>query len=109
MSAPAIGALRHRLTLESPVDVDDGAGGFQRNFAAVTAIWGALAPVRAADRFAAGRNEWSLTHRVRLRMRGDVAPGCRLRLGPRVFLIHAAQALDARAAFLVCDCEEIVT
>lgn len=107
MSARSIGAMRHRLMLESPRDVDDGFGGLLRSYAPGPMLWGEIAPARAGERFVAGRTEWALTHRVTLRMRGDVTPGARLRFGARVFLVHAAQAQDARAERLVCQCEEI--
>lgn len=107
MGAPFIGALRHRLMLENPIDADDGFGGFVRSFAPGPMLWAEIAPVRAADRFVAGRNEWTLTHRVTMRRRDDVTPGVRLRFGARVFVVHAAQASAARDDRLVCQCEEI--
>jgi SPP1 family predicted phage head-tail adaptor len=109
MSASAIGALRHRLVLEPPRDEADGFGGFVRTYVAGPMLWGEIAPVRAADRFVAGRDEWTLTHRVTMRRRDDVKPGVRLRFGARIFLVHAARETDARGDRLVCHCEEIAS
>lgn len=43
MSDP--GELRHRLTLEAPVETPDGAGGVTRSFATVATLWAAVTPV----------------------------------------------------------------
>ena len=49
------GELDRRLTLEAPVETDDGAGGVTRSYQTVTTLWAAVAPVSArADIAAAG-------------------------------------------------------
>ena len=40
MSTPPIGALRARLTLETPVRTDDGGGGATVTWTAVADVWG---------------------------------------------------------------------
>ncbi|MDQ0509745.1 head-tail adaptor protein [Ancylobacter amanitiformis] len=107
MTAPATGiaALRHRLVLETPVEVPDGAGGVTRSFLAVDALWGAIetsaAPGEIADRPGA-----VLTHTVTLRAPATVQPGDRLRFGAHHFLVDAVSDPEGRGRRLVCDCRE---
>ncbi len=111
MSAPGVGtgvgvgALRHRLVHETPVETADGMGGVTRAFLAVDALWGAIetsaAPAEIADRPGA-----VLSHRVSLRAPATVQPGDRLRLGARRFLVEAVSDPEGRGRRLVCDCRE---
>ena len=108
MSRPAVGALRHRLTLEGPMETADDMGGRSLTFESIAAVWSDLRALSAKHDFQAGRSEQRTTHRVTLRWRNDVKPGMRLRDGDRVFNIRAVSDLDEGGAHLECLCEEIV-
>ena len=108
MTALDPGLLRTRLVLERPVETPDGQGGATVNFAAVATVWAGIAPVSAKAGEAAGAMTAVVTHRIRLRRRGDLAGGMRLRLGARVFALRAFRDPDETGRYLICDCEEIL-
>ena len=99
------GELDRRLTLEAPVETDDGAGGVTRSYQTVTTLWAAVAPVSArADNAAAGLGA-AVTHRIVIRAGRDVTTRHRLRDGARIFRIVTLRA-SADRRFLEIDAEE---
>lgn len=103
---PAIGALRQRVTIESPVRAEDGGGGATVTWAEVAEVWAAIAPASANERDIAGRLDGVVSHRVVLRFRGDLAGGMRLRHDGRVFRVLVAHDPDERRRWTQCLVEE---
>ena len=68
------GALAARLVLERPVETPDGQGGVERSFDALATVWGRIEPVSARAVEVAGTLPVTLTHRIWLRHRADLAP-----------------------------------
>ena len=101
-----IGALRHRLTLETPVRVDDGGGGVTLTWSAVATLWASIQPGSGNEVFAGDRLTGRITHEIRIRYRPGVTPDMRFRDNSRVFHILAAVELDERRRWLRCLCEE---
>jgi SPP1 family predicted phage head-tail adaptor len=102
----AIGALRHRLTLER-IDATPVGGGAQ------DAVWVAVAELSAAIRPLGGREitgadsfHGTVTHTIRLRYRAEIVPEMRFRMATRVFNIRAVIDRDERKRWLDCQCEE---
>ena len=107
VSSPSIGALRHRLRLEAPVDLSDGVGGFERTYRTISYVWAMISSISAHAQFIEQRFEQSTSIRVDLRWRSDIAAGMRLVFRDRILLIHAVQDVDGTRRFLTCACEEI--
>jgi SPP1 family predicted phage head-tail adaptor len=103
---PSIGRLRHRLVLETPQEVPDGAGGVTRTWNALAHIWAAIEPLGASEALVADRRVARLTHRVLLRKRGDVSRNHRFRLGTRSFAIRSFRDVAKDGRFLECLVEE---
>ena len=109
MIAPVtiIGELNRRLTLEAPVEADDGAGGVTRSYQPVTTLWAQVTPVAAradvqADALAAVRRDT-----IVIRMRDDITTRHRFSEGARLYRILAwRESADRR--FLVIEAEERV-
>lgn len=101
-----IGKLRHRVTLQEPVDTDDGVGGTTRTWSTVAALWARIEPLDAAERTEAGRLEAAVDHRITIRHRA-LTHAMRFAIGTRVFAIRGLTDRDERHRYLVCDCEEI--
>lgn len=101
------GMLNARLVLERPEETPDGQGGVMPSHAAVATVWAHIEPVAAKADEAAGTVRVTVTHRIRLRWRGDLASGMRLRRGVRLFAIRAFCDPDETGRYLICDCEEI--
>jgi len=100
------GSLRHRLTVETPVRLPDGGGGFTTSWEVYTDVWAAIEPLSAGATVTAEGREMRLTHRLRLRHRGDLGPYMRFRLGARVFEIAGLYDETEEGRWLLCLCEE---
>jgi SPP1 family predicted phage head-tail adaptor len=106
--SPAIGDLRHRLTLETPSDQPDDYGGFRRSHKAAGAVWARIRSLDTRTQFAEQKHENIATHFVEMRWRSDITVGSRLLFGNRIFLIRSVRDPDERRLLLACVCEEIV-
>ena len=104
---PKIGALRHRVTLEAPVDAPDGAGGFSRSFTPIANLWARIAPSSAREDFIEQRAEQATNQVVTVRWRNDVTKDMRLLHRGRKLRIRSVFDPDERRRFLICQCEEI--
>lgn len=104
--AHTIGALRHRVTLEAPVDVADELGGFTRSFAPVAHVWARIETLGASEQFVEQRLEQSRRHAVTIRWRADLTSGMRFDLRGRKLVIRGLEDSDERRKFLKCLCEE---
>lgn len=104
---PPIGELRHRVTLEAPVDAPDGAGGYTRSFTPSANLWARITPSGAREDFVEQRAEQAVSHVVTIRWRDDVTKDMRFVHRGRRLRIQSAFDPDERRRFLVCQCEEI--
>ncbi len=102
-----IGRLRQRLTLEAPVDVEDGAGGVSRSFVALATVWAAVIPTLAVEALEADRVSQRVTHRITLRWRAGVTAAMRFTKGARTWNILAATDPDGTRRRLNCLAEEV--
>ena len=101
------GAFTARLVLEQPVEVPDGQGGVERTFSALATLWARIEPTVAKADEAAGTLPVTVTHRIWMRRRENLAGGMRLRKGARLFVIRAFRDPDETGRYTLVDCEEI--
>jgi SPP1 family predicted phage head-tail adaptor len=99
------GELNRRLTLEAPVESDDGAGGVTRSFSAVATLWASVKPVAAGEGVEAAARGATVTHRIGIRYSADITLRHRLRDGARVFRIIAMRERGNKR-FLDIDAQE---
>ncbi|MGL4494867.1 MAG: phage head closure protein [Beijerinckiaceae bacterium] len=102
----AIGALRWRVTLERAQGMDDGAGGFSRNFVPFDQAWASIQPLGAALVEEEGRVAQDATHRIAMRWRADLDTGCRIVQGARIFTINAVADADETRRYLIALVQE---
>lgn len=107
MRRARIGDLDQRFVIERPVDTPDDIGGVVRAWDVVDVVWGRLQPASGTHGLIAAHEASTLTHRIMIRWRPDVTGAMRVRLGERVFTIHAAIDWDTRRRFMLLQCEEI--
>lgn len=100
------GQFSARLELEAPVATPDGQGGADIAWHPVAALWALVEPVSQAFSEIAGAEAATISHRIWLRFRADLAAGQRLRKGARTFSIRTARDPDESRRYLVCYCEE---
>ena len=100
------GALRHRLTLQTPIDTPDQAGGVLRTWATTAIVWGAIVAIDMRDDLIAEAPVLIRRHRITIRWRKGIVAGQRLMKGARVFLILVVADPDERRRRLDLTVEE---
>ncbi|MDE0589882.1 head-tail adaptor protein [Halocynthiibacter sp. C4] len=109
----AMPELNRKLTLEAPVRVADGAGGYSETWQALGTLW-------AAIKFSTGREKAGdfvtvSTQKLRITVRaapeGSASrphPEQRFTEGARVYRILAVAEADSQGRYLTCTAEEEV-
>jgi len=100
-----IGELNRRLTLQAPVETDDGAGGVVRSYENVAVLWAKVAPLSARADVAADSLGGALRTRIVVRKRDDISTRHQFVDGGRVYRVLAARP-SADRRFLEIDAEE---
>lgn len=106
MTTSTIGNLRHRITLEAPLRVPDGAGGVIETWSLVASLWARIADRAGSETFSADGIAGTLTHEITMRPHPDLVPRNRIRLGTRTFHILAVRTLGEPTSRITCLCEE---
>ncbi len=77
------GLLRHRLTIEEPIDSTGGGVSASRKqvFEDSRTVWGAVWPLRGNELLTAQQLGSEITSRIRIRYTAGITPRHRLRLG----------------------------
>ena len=102
MTAP--GDLNRRLTLQAPVESNDGEGGVARSYSAVTTLWAQVVPLSRGANVAADSRGAALRYRVVIRHRDDVTTRHQFQDGAAVYRVIAARP-SADRRFLEIDVE----
>ncbi|XHE13769.1 phage head closure protein [Agrobacterium deltaense] len=100
------GKLTARLELEVRVQTSDGQGGAAESWNVLRSLWAAIEPVSDASHERASAEGVTITHRVWLAHRNDIAAGMRFRKGRRILAIRTVMDPDETGRFIVCRCEE---
>ncbi|MBG0810584.1 phage head closure protein [Methylosinus sp. H3A] len=107
MSAPSIGEMRLRMSLEAAVDTPDDSGAMTRSYVPVGDLWVMLSPLSADAQFVAERQEQAVEWIAHIRWRSDVTNEMRLVAGARRLRVKSVHDPDGRRRFLLCRCEDI--
>jgi len=75
------------------------------NWQPIMQLSGRVTRLRSRPTVRRGNEVVVMTHRVRLRRIGEVAPGMRLRQTRRVLIIHDVETTGRRQGWLSCLCE----
>ncbi|MEK1924201.1 MAG: phage head closure protein [Rhizobium giardinii] len=100
------GQMSARLELEIRDDVSDGQGGVVTGFSVLTSLWARIEPASSGHEERADEQVFTVTHRIWIRFRDDLAAGMRFRKGLRIFTVRAFRDPDETGRYLVCDCTE---
>lgn len=111
MTAPV---LNRKLTLEEPVRVPDGAGGFTQSWQVLGELWAEVKPGTGRERAAGFATVSSVAFRITVRAAPDGAPSRpkpdqRFVAGLRIFRILAVTEADHGAQYLTCFAQEEVS
>ncbi len=105
--APRLGALRHRVTIETPVRIADAGGGAEIDWQAVAAVWAEIQPKSGREVFESDQLGGRVTHDVRLRFRDGVTPKMRILHAGRLFDVRYVARAGTHGEWLICACEEM--
>lgn len=105
--------LNRKLTLETPVRVPDGGGGYTESWAALGTLWADVTARTGRERSEQGALLSATRCRIVVRAApvGDEArplPQQRFRDGTRIYGIQAVADLGADGRFLICFADEEV-
>jgi SPP1 family predicted phage head-tail adaptor len=100
------GMLRTRLVLEDVSTVPDDQGGHTATWAEVAELSALVEPLGANAKFGADQTLETVSHRIFIRARSDLASGMRFRKGNRVFDIVTVHDPDETGRYLVCATRE---
>ncbi|OHV75644.1 phage head closure protein [Rhizobium sp. LCM 4573] len=100
------GQMTARLDLEVPRSEPDGQGGALTTWDVLASMWARIEPVSHVVREEAVAETGTVSHRIWMRFREDVAAGQRFRKGARTFMVKLVRDPDERRRYLVCQCEE---
>jgi SPP1 family predicted phage head-tail adaptor len=100
------GQMTARLDLERPETEPDGQGGAVVTWTVTASLWARIEPVSFVVAEEAAAENATITHRIWVRHRGDIAAGQRFRKGARIFTVKLVRDPDETARYLVCQCEE---
>lgn len=103
-----IGAIRHRLTLQTVNDTADSQGGFVKAWTDTATVWGSLEPLSGRERLQAQQVQGLVTHKVRIRYRSSVTvtASMRVKFGTRTFNIREIRNAEERNVYLDLMVEE---
>jgi len=100
------GWLRHRIRIERPVATPDGAGGESVAWESLATLWARIEPLEAREHVAADHLAETVSHRLIVRWRNDVAGGMRAVYRGRRFRILATHDPDESRRYLVLSTTE---
>jgi len=106
VTGSAIGALRHRVRLQTRSLTGDGGGGFTETWSDLAEIWAGIQPVSGIEIGLAEQRQHRVSHEVTIRYRLGVQPGQRLIHDGRALYILGLVNPGERNAFLTLHCEE---
>ena len=105
--------LNRKLTLETMIRTDDGAGGFIESWQDLGTLWGDVSSRKG--RYVTGQGGAMSQMAFQIVLRGAPVghsnrprPGQKLRMGTRVFRIHAVTEEEPSGMYLICETEEEV-
>lgn len=88
------GALKARLTLEAPVETDDGQGGVIRDYATFAKVWAQVTPLGARRDVAADADGAAVRYRIVVRCGYVLTLQHRLVDGARIYRILSFHERD---------------
>lgn len=102
--------LNRRVTLQAPVDVDDGQGGKTRSWKKIGQAWVEASPIAGKEGIVAGTLSATQPWRVVMRFRSDVTTANRMIADwapGRIITIQSCQDPDGRREQLLLFCEAV--
>ena len=94
-----IGDLRHRISFEKFVKVDDGYLGSTVTWHPVCVVWASVEPLSGSEYFSAHQITAEVTHRVKIRYTDKITTEMRINHNGRILAIESIIDLKERRQF----------
>lgn len=94
-----IGNLRHRVTFEKPIEVDDDYAGHTVTWQPVCIVWASVEPLSGREYFYGHQIAAEVTHRVRIRYNGKITAKMRIKHKTRYLMIESIIDIKERREF----------
>lgn len=103
---PVIGKMNKKITLQQPVNIPDGRGGYKKTYETVTSVWAEFLTPNVSTEEANGTIISEVMRKVSIWRRNDVKKGWRVLWGNRILSIeHTYEYGDALTTLV---CKEVV-
>lgn len=99
-----VGAMRERVTIQSPPTSDDGMGGVSGSWVDVATVFAQVAPLSGRERLQADNMQSEVMWRITIRHRTDIAAGMRAIWNGQTFNVRSI-TYDQTKRFDILDCE----
>ena len=97
------GRFDRQLTIEVPVEIADGCGGYTTGYSVLDSVWAHICPIRSQPVSSGDTRREVITHAVFIRFRPGVVAGSRFITGSRVFQVVAIHDPDETRRYLQCQ------
>lgn len=105
MTSITIGALRHSVELQAPVETAEAGGAATTTWQTVATVWASVVPASGREVVAGDGLVARTIFDVTIRYRDDVGADHRFIHDGRTLHVHAAFDPDGKRRWLVCRCE----
>jgi SPP1 family predicted phage head-tail adaptor len=102
------GPLRHRITIEAPVETQGSDGSMTTTWETFLTAWASIEPLIGREYFAQQREQAAVSHKIRMRYRPGITHKMRVAWGTRVFEIESVLNVGERNREIVLMCGEAV-
>lgn len=84
-----ISSLRHRITIEKPIQVQNDSGGLNEEWVELAKVSAAIKPLTANQVFYSEQNQHRVTHKITMRYRNDLKTDMRIRYGNLILQVRS--------------------
>lgn len=102
------GELRHRVTIQQPVESRNSFGEVTVTWQDVATVWAAIEPLRGREFWEARQTVAEMDVRIRIRYRSGITPKMRVVWGSKVYDIESVIDVESRRKELHLMCREMV-
>lgn len=103
-----IGDLRHRITIQQPVESSNTFGEVEKTWQDVATVWASIEPLRGREYFDSQQINAEVTTRIRIRYRPGIKPKMRVVYGERIFDIQSVIDVEERHKEIHLMCKEVM-
>ncbi|OPX87736.1 MAG: Phage head-tail joining protein [Pelotomaculum sp. PtaB.Bin104] len=101
------GELRHRITIQEPVETLDSLKTPVLSWQDVATVWAAVEPLRGREYLEVKNTNTELSARIRIRYRRGINPSMRVKYGSRIFNIESVIDFEERHREIHLMCSEV--